>query len=195
MALPEFYAADPSLLAQGPIYTEFALGSLYACECLIDKRADSPFGSKDMGFPSKKAAKTNAAMEAVNWLVEQGELNPDGTAKKRKKLKLGTAVKAQAPSTGGEGKGISFGQRVNDLYPILGLSAPEYRLRPSPQAPNFHSGAAYFPRDPLVVKGPVGEINNVFGKKNAREECAKGVLEFLERLVRERGGEVGQAEM
>lgn len=60
------------------------------------------------------------------------------------------------------------------------------------QAASFYSGAAVFPRDGLVVREPVGEVRNVFGKKNAREECAKGVLEFLEGLARRRGVEVGE---
>ena len=88
----------------------------------------------------------------------------------------------------------TFGQRVNALYPRLGLSAPEYRIVATAQAPNFHSGAAFFPRDGLVVAGPVGEVRGVFGKKNAREECAKGVLEFLEQLARERGVDVAGEE-
>ena len=44
------------------------------------------------------------------------------------------------------------------------------------------------------MQGPVAEVRSVFGKKNAREECAKGVLEFLERLARGRGVDLGGVE-
>ena len=53
------------------------------------------------------------------------------------------------------------------------------------------SGAAYFldARHGLL-EGGVGEVRNVFGKKNAKEECARGVWEVLRRIARERGVEV-----
>lgn len=72
-----------------------------------------------------------------------------------------------------------------ELCPVLGLAQCEYRFQPDPRAPGFLSGAAYFPQDPLVG-GPIGEVRNVFGKKAAKEECAKGVLEFLEGVRKER---------
>lgn len=104
-----------------------------------------------------------------------------------------SATTAAAGAGAGAGDKATFGQRVNALYPRLGLSAPEYRIGAvAGHAPNFHSGAAFFPRDGLVVPGPVGEVRSVFGKRNAREECAKGVLEFLEQLARGRGVDVGE---
>lgn len=36
--------------------------------------------------------------------------------------------------------------------------------------------------------GPVGAVRHVLGKKQAREECARGVWEELEGLRRERMG-------
>ncbi len=73
-------------------------------------------------FPSKKGAQANAAREAVEYLIANGDLNPDGSTKSRKKVKLGTAVRIQ-------GKGLevkkesSYAQKVNgknyDLPTIL----------------------------------------------------------------------------
>ncbi len=56
----------------GPTYTEYAVGINYACECLIPKRPDAPFGSRTAVFPNKKAARANAAREALLWLGENG---------------------------------------------------------------------------------------------------------------------------
>lgn len=74
------------------------------------------------GFPSKKAARTNAAKEAVQYLIEAGDLNPDGSTKARKKVKLGTAVRIK-------GKGLevkqdtTYAQKVNGIPPFSqGLS-------------------------------------------------------------------------
>lgn len=36
----------------------------------------------------------------------------------------------------------------------------------------------------------MGEVRNVFGKKSAKEECARGVWQVLGKLARERGVEV-----
>lgn len=96
----------------GPIYHDYGVGSAYASECTIPSRPEQPFGSKENLFPSKKGARANAAKEAVEYLIAAGELNPDGSTKGRKKVKIGTAVRIQ-------GKGLevkkesSFAQKVN----------------------------------------------------------------------------------
>ena len=95
-------------------------------------------------------------------------------------------------SGSGEGKAEeekSWAQRVNELYPQLGLCVPKYSLEPPDpvNAPTLFSGAAFFPGDP-VVEGPVGEVRGIHGRKNAKEECAKGVWIFLDGLRRKRLG-------
>ncbi len=40
--------------------------------------------------------------------------------------------------------------------------------------------------DPLVVRGPVGDVRLVFGRKKAKEACAELVWGFLRGLARER---------
>lgn len=82
-------------------------------------------------------------------------------------------------------------QLMLELCHPLSLSAPEYRLTPSALAPSMYGGGAWFTRDPLI-KSPVGEVRNVFGKKNAKEACAEKVVEFLREVGRKRaGGELG----
>jgi hypothetical protein len=81
-----------------------------------------------------------------------------------------------------------------DLYPILGLTAPTYDIGPlSPAAPNIVSGAAMFQSSPLFPK-PLGEVRNVYGRKNAKEECAKGVWKALSDLARSRGINIDEME-
>ncbi|KAM0797845.1 hypothetical protein BDR22DRAFT_823917 [Usnea florida] len=171
---------------EGPIYHDYSLGSSYSSTCTIPYRPDQSFGSSAAPFPSKKAAHANSARLAVEFLIAEGQLNPDGSTKARKKAKLGTAVKIQ-------GKGLevkresTYIQRVNDAYPLLGLSNPQYLLGPaSDLAPNMISGYASFPNEPSLPK-EIGEVRNVFGKKNAKEEVAKGVWEVFLKLAEKRG--------
>ena len=48
------------------------------------------------------------------------------------------------------------------------------------------SGYGSFPTQPGAPRR-IGEVRNVFGKKNAKEEIAKGVWEFLKGEVEKRG--------
>ena len=75
---------------------------------------------------------------------------------------------------------------VLDICPLLGLSPPQYKLAPvSDLAPNMLSGYASFPTQPGVPK-EIGEARNVYGKKNAKEEVAEGVWNFLLELAKKR---------
>ncbi|MCJ1476360.1 hypothetical protein MMC13_005026 [Lambiella insularis] len=183
--LLEFSNATPTL--PGPTFTDYALGTGFACECVISQRA-VPFGGTDALFGSKKAAKMHAAREAVEFLIQEGHLEQDGNVKRRKKAKLGLGVKGvergedAGVAAGAEGE-KSWGQRVNELALDLNLAPPTYQLTPSNPAlaSNIFSGAAYFANEPLH-RGPIGEVRNVFGRKNAREECARGVFAWMEEL-------------
>jgi len=55
------------------------------------------------------------------------------------------------------------------------------------------SAAATFPSSPLFPK-PLGEVRNVYGKKNAKEECAKGVWSVLSALAVSRGTKIDEIE-
>ena len=71
-------------------------------------------------FSSKKAARVNAAKQAVEHLISEGELNPDGSTKARKKTTVGAAVRM-------EGKGLkvsrgsSYAQKVNGKLEVTTL--------------------------------------------------------------------------
>ena len=153
-------------------------------------------------FSTKKAARVNAAKQAVEYLISEGELNSDGSTKARKKIAAGTAVRM-------EGKGLkvsrdlSYAQKVNgklkipvllwmlihvlDICPLLGLIPPQYKLTPvSALAPNMLSGYASFPGQPGLPE-EIGEARNVYGKRNAKEEVAEGLWKFLLELAKKRG--------
>ncbi|KAL8762759.1 MAG: hypothetical protein Q9184_001299 [Pyrenodesmia sp. 2 TL-2023] len=196
-------ATDPLHTQPGPVYTEYSLGLhplQFAATCTIPS-FPSPFGSAEVPFPSKKAAIKNAAKGAVQHLISIGELDTNGSPKVSRKIKAGNG----APTVRVEAKGLevkrdaTYAARVNDLAPLLSLPPPLYRLYPaSPAAPNLLSGAAHFTGmdaayHPLL-KEPVGEVRNVFGKKNAKEESARGVWEVLRKVAKERGVDVEEVD-
>ncbi|KAL1620929.1 hypothetical protein SLS54_005860 [Diplodia seriata] len=83
--------------------------------------------------------------------------------------------------------------RTTVLCKTLGCAQPIYKIAPDPRVPSMWSGAAYFPHDPAVAAGivgqsstAVGEVRNVYGKKKAREEVAKKVLKHLKGMQAER---------
>lgn len=51
---------------------------------------------------------------------------------------------------------------------------------------NIWSGYASFQNMPNLP-AEIGAVRNVFGKKNAREEVAKGVWDFLQEMAAKRG--------
>ncbi|MCJ1436814.1 hypothetical protein MMC27_006196 [Xylographa pallens] len=190
--LLEFSARHPALPA--PTFTDFAVGAAFACECRVAQRPGVPFGGADVLFASKKAAKAHAAREAVQFLERSGALDAEGGGRRKRAKVGGGAVKAEEAPREGEGEGErSWGERVVDLCTTLGIHPPTYRLAaPAPAtAPHIYSGAAHFEHEPLL-RAPVGEVRNVYGRRNAREECARGVVAVLEGVRRGReGGGVG----
>ncbi|KAI9705998.1 MAG: hypothetical protein M1836_005404 [Candelina mexicana] len=178
-----------------PSFTDYAVGQHFACEATITKRPDEPFGSRENAFPTKKAAKANAAKEAVLWLRQDGHLSADGPSKKKRKI--AGAILAESPAAVGRianKETISNAQKVNGGFRQLlgpkeelsqrGLSPPEYRFTQDP--PGFYTGAAYFPREP-EIQGPIGEIRHTHGIKHAKDDCARQILLHLEGIIKARG--------
>ena len=73
----------------------------------------------------------------------------------------------------------------------LGLGSPFYQLHSPKEAPNIYSGAVHFKDSPLFPK-PLGDVRNVFGQKNAKEQCARAVWEVLKDLAKKRGVQVAE---
>lgn len=238
-----------------PIYNEQTLvDSSFACTCTIPARPSSPFGSLLTPFPNKKAARTNAAREAMQFLISQdlaallnnnnnnnnasssspsfssssfsspsfssssfsspsfssSSFSPSSFSSSSfsssssandvaqiKKMETGGSVgemnrKIVSAKEADDflANDASYTLKVLKLCSLLQLPQPTYRLAPNPLAPlpNILSGAAYFTQSsvsdshPLLV-GPVGEVRNVYGKKNAKEECARGVFQVLMKII------------
>ena len=124
-------------------------------------------------------------------MIAEGQLNADGSVKARKKVEVGAAVRLKG--RGFEVKrGSTYAQKVNDAFPILGLPTPQYVLGPaSDLAPNMISGYAFFPNQPSLPK-EIGEVRNIYGKKNAKEEIAKGLWQVMQELAAQRGASISE---
>lgn len=177
--LQDFYANSLSSGVGGPAYTEYTIGPCFRCTCAIPARSE-PFGSVSDLFTTKKATRASAAMEAMKFLIKQGLANSEGKYVRilKSRVKLEAISNILKP----------YKQKVHELCPLLGLVHPQYRFAPSAHAPagsNILSGTAYFLDNPLI-SGPVGSITNVFGKENAKEECAKKVYRVLMQIGTEK---------
>ncbi|KAK7720661.1 hypothetical protein SLS57_005440 [Botryosphaeria dothidea] len=90
-----------------PLFQEFSLGANYSMECIMQgDRPDEPFGGRNVLFNSKKAAKTNAARDAVRWLREQDRMPKKGhpTKKKMKAAQLAAAGATTTPQFSSAGE-------------------------------------------------------------------------------------------
>jgi len=79
----------------------------------------------------------------------------------------------------------TFANQIHQLALLLGLTSPEYRLIAAPNTA-LYSGALYFKDGTGVLVGALGQISGVYGKKAAKEECARGVVEVLRDEVKRR---------
>lgn len=76
------------------------------------------FGSSTVPFSTKKAARSNAAQEAVQRLIAEGKLKSDGSTLGNKKAKASTAPRLSETAVRIEGtglevkKGTSYAQKV-----------------------------------------------------------------------------------
>ena len=117
----------------GANFVEYGLGSSFACTCTIPGHDGVEFGSKTTGFTSKKAARNEAAKQAVQFLIAQGLTNPDGTVKKKvttpgKAVNVaGTKKKVTTPGKVVSVVGNALEVKMDATYAqkVLGMSSPE----------------------------------------------------------------------
>lgn len=180
----------------------------FACTVAIQDGLMMPFGSATFLFPTKKEARANASKEAVLWLKQSGQLS-EKTNKRRKSS--GTETEFQSPGCHAgsdaaakiEEEKKSYPQRVQELATeVLGLNAPQYKFLPTtlPSGEvsldsSVVSGGAYFHdrdvRTNPVLAGCVGEVRNVRGKKEAKDQCCRQVLGVLEQIKCARSWKLG----
>ncbi|KAJ4330491.1 hypothetical protein N0V95_010047 [Ascochyta clinopodiicola] len=187
-----------STSAPQPTYTDYQLGTRWACLMEIEGHP-APYGSLDSLFGSKKIARQHAAGCAVSYFKDQG-LWPEaftdvGGIKKRKAVPTNASpsslderklsVTSNSPGSG------SATQQVATLSVLLNLGAPEWRYtNENPAIPDIHTVSCYF-KNGGAHEGPIGEVRNIFGKKKAKEECARLTLQYLT-LLREKREELGR---
>ena len=101
------------------MHTDYAIGQGFACTYTLPANP-TVFGSDSLAFPNKKAARHNAAREAMQFLIAQGLASPDGSVGKGKKKGLsgggggGATVAVKMQGGGLEVKrDSSYAQRVN----------------------------------------------------------------------------------
>jgi len=156
---------------------------------------------------SKKAARQHAASLAVEYFKSQ-DLWPTNTSSaggiKKRKAQTNplptvatpvTSPKASTPApASGPPNSVSYAQQAAQLATLLGLNTPEWRFAPAdPTAPGFHTVTSHF-KDGGPYAGPLGIAEHVFGKKKAKEECARQTLEILA-AIRQRRLSYGQRMM
>lgn len=175
-----------------PTYTDYQLGPRWACLMELEGHPN-PFGSLDAIFGSKKAARQNAAGCAVAYFKSRDQWPKDftnvGGIKKRKPgptaptLSSANGQQTTAPSSTGA---VSATQQVATLAIQLNLGTPEWRFtHEDPSAPDIHSVSCFF-KDGGAHAGPMGEVRNIFGKKKAKEECARLTLQYLAEVKKKR---------
>ncbi|RMZ73759.1 double-stranded rna-binding [Pyrenophora seminiperda CCB06] len=183
-----------SISAPQPTYTDYASGTRFACLLTLDNHPAGPFGSLDTLFSSKKAARQAAARAAIASFKTAGNwpdaATPLGGIKKKKKQQEQPQTPQRSssspistpptPTSGGAGAATAtYASRVAHLATTLALATPEYHFSPNPQDPTFHTVSCHF-RDGGPHAGPLGEVRNVYGKKRAKEECARLTFVYLE---------------
>lgn len=194
-----------------PEYQIYQSQLSFYCEATLQAVPDQVFGSRSSHpFPSKKLAQKNAAKEAVVWLRENNHMD---RADHRKKRKMNTSQPTQSASQAtslnllepnatnnlqaaltGSGTHTDengpladgpYTSEVISLANILGFNPPTYTIeRGDPLSTSIWSAYATF--DDLRLSGNIGQVKNVHGKNNARQECARLVLIRLKEIDAER---------
>ena len=170
--------------------------------------AAAPFGSPSKPHPNKKAARVAASRAAVQHLIARGLLAADGSRRKPDPAQATPPVPpARQPLMGNGGAELSTAAQVAEAALGLGLGNVSYNvtlsqpaagaaanpklvhgtifdceayLSSSASVGGFVTGGQMGPLGELVTAGrPLGSIRSVFGKKNAKDGCAREVLEVL----------------
>jgi hypothetical protein len=146
----------------------------------------------------KKDAKQNAAKEAVTWLVDNGYLNIDLSVPKPSapptEVSSTAGLEGQSPALPGatamgETGALSIAAQVPPLCISLGFSPPAYNMTKVEGSTSIYDIYAHFPGDMRITER-IGEFKNVYGKKNAKEMCAREVLAYMRNFGRQRAEHV-----
>ncbi|KFX98386.1 hypothetical protein V490_02336 [Pseudogymnoascus sp. VKM F-3557] len=187
--LQEYHQAHPG--AGRHEFTESSTADFpprFVCSLTIGERPE-PFSPMN-GSSNKKHAKQHCCKLAIEWLVENGHM-PSINSVSFPKYHLvapqtvaGSANSA-ALATSPPLMQLTPGAEIVQICLELRLGLPAYVMKNEPAGSAFWSGYAHFPSNP-IIDGRVGEFTNVFGKNNAKGDCAREVLKFLKDIKRNR---------
>ncbi|KAI5198132.1 hypothetical protein E4T39_06904 [Aureobasidium subglaciale] len=158
---------------------------------------------QNAAFSSKKHAKTAAARDAVLALRDEGIL--PRPALQNFSVNAAPQVSPAVPASGAPlpkpivpvvtstpEVSISPSPSASSLVPILcsalNIAAPTYKLvQTSPLTPDFWDGEARFdnPIEPRL-RGAVGKVERIYGKRMAKDKVVQQVLEVLEGIKQQR---------
>lgn len=99
----------------GPVFFEYTRGIAFACTCQIPAHPNL-FGSESNPvFPSRKAARSNAAKEALQFLIAQGLAPSDASFRKgrSKKAKMDAAAAMAAMEEDAE---ATFAKKISGTF-------------------------------------------------------------------------------
>lgn len=156
----------------------------FVCSITIPEAPSTPFGttSNTFTFANKKDAKKYAAKLAVEWLVDNHYM-PSVDQVKRKPTPTTAATRTVTVLGAPKSRSLaeptepSWSRKVRDLAEELGYPPPRYDIVQSTSMESMYSGYAYF-GDNVRSEGKYGEFSNIFGRKNAKEQCAKELCAY-----------------
>jgi hypothetical protein len=187
--------APPTGAPPGLNYEEAVLnfsGLLRFAYTIEIAESSQKFGGSVQTFSNKKDAKQYAAKKAIEWLIANNHMPSDGSvrfAKPPPPVQLQPKKrKSLSPSDSSPDGTIKYATLVPTLCHKLGFGPPRYEIEKTDNTA-LCNGYAIFPGNP-IIDGKVGEVFNVFGQKNTKEEIAEIVYSFLKDIERQREGQL-----
>lgn len=170
----------------------------FTCSVIIKQKSE-PISSVT-SFARKKDAKQFISKLAIDWLISQKFMPSTGAVKFPKApiapqtppAKIYHAPLSPLDSTSAtvsprerSTSPTSYPSLIPDLCRALGFNVPTYRIVPMVENSPLYHGFADFGSDPRIL-GKVGEFSGIYGKKKAKEVCAREVWYFLKGIERQR---------
>ncbi|KAM0318859.1 hypothetical protein ACHAO8_001337 [Botrytis cinerea] len=136
-------------------------------------------------FSNKKDAKQFISKLAIDWLISQNLMPPTGAVRFPNAASPSPNPNVRERST----SPTPYPSLVPGLCIALGFNPPAYRLTLMAEGTAFYEIYADFGSD-ARINGPVGRLTNIYGKKKAKEACAKEVFRFLKTIERSRVADI-----
>jgi hypothetical protein len=147
------------------------------------------------GLMSEVDSKPTAKAKRTNMEITVDEIRNMANAPKASANTLQNTEKSAAAqvvstycSSFNQGLDMQLIFSLVGLCNLLGLQPPQYTLIQSAHTPRgevFWNGYATFSHAP-ELDGPIGQVDSVCGKKTAKEEISKNVVERLQKLEADR---------